>query len=59
MICERVFVIKLRLFKSEEATLEWLLVQKDPTNEAIRDQEGDELQKTIERTESVAVFVCE
>lgn len=46
-------------FQSQEATLEWLLVQKDPTNEAIRDQEGDELQRTIERTESVAVFVCE
>jgi hypothetical protein len=26
--------------RSEEATLEWLLVQKDPTNEAIDDQEG-------------------
>ena len=46
-------------FQSQEAVLEWLLVQKDPTNEAIRDQEGDELQRTIERTESVAVFVCE
>ena len=46
-------------FQSQEATLEWLLVQKDPTNEAIRDQEGDELQRTIERTETVAVFVCE
>ena len=45
-------------FQSQEATLEWLLVQKDPTNEAIRDESGDELRRTIERTESVAVFVC-
>ena len=46
-------------FKSQEDTLEWLLVQKDPAGEAIIALEGDELQKAIERTESVAVFVCE
>ena len=44
--------------KNEEAILEWLIVQKDPSNEAIEDQEGETLRKTVENTESVAVFVC-
>ncbi len=44
--------------RSEEAALEWLLVQKDPSNEAIDEQDGAELRKTIEWTESVAIFVC-
>ena len=43
--------------KNEEAVLEWLLVQKDPSNEAIEDSEGDSLLRVIEDTESVAVFV--
>ena len=44
--------------KNEEAILEWLIVQKDPSNEAIEDQEGETLRKTVQNTESVAVFVC-
>ena len=43
--------------KNEEAVLEWLLVQKDPSNEAIEESQGDSLLNTIEDTESVAVFV--
>ena len=45
--------------KNTEAILEWLVVQKDPSNEAIEEQSGDTLRKTIERVEAVAVFVCE
>ncbi len=44
--------------KSGEAILEWLVIQKDPNNEAIEDMEGDVLLRTIHRTESVAIFVC-
>ena len=44
--------------KNEEAILEWLLVQKDPSNEAIQEQSGDNLVKTIDNSEAVAVFLC-
>ena len=44
--------------KNEEAILEWLLVQKDPSNEAIEEQTGENLVKTIDNTEAVAVFLC-
>ena len=43
--------------KNEEAILEWLLIQKDPSNEAIQEQTGDNLLKMIENTEAVAVFL--
>ena len=38
--------------------LEWMLVQKDPANEAIVEQSGENLLKTIENTESVAIYIC-
>ena len=44
--------------KNEEAILEWLLVQKDPSNEAIEEQSGENLLKTIDNSEAVAVFLC-
>ena len=44
--------------KNEEAILEWLLVQKDPSNEAIEEQTGENLLKTIDNSEAVAVFLC-
>ena len=44
--------------KREDSILEWLLIQKDPSNEAIEDLEGDALRKAIERSDAVAVFVC-
>jgi hypothetical protein len=44
--------------KNEEAILEWLMVQKDPSNEAIEEQDGETLVKTIANTEAVAVFLC-
>ena len=44
--------------KNEEAILEWLLVQKDPSNEAIEEQSGENLLKIIDNTEAVAVFLC-
>ena len=30
----------------------------DPTNEAIDDQEGEELESAIENYDSIAVFIC-
>ncbi len=44
--------------KNEEAILEWLLVQKDPSNEAIEEQSGDNIAKTLDTFEAVAVFLC-
>ena len=44
--------------KSGEAILEWLVIQKDPANEAIEEMEGETLIKTIEREDAVAFFVC-
>ena len=44
--------------KREESILEWLMVQKDPSNDAIEELEGDELRKTIESSEAIAVFIC-
>ena len=44
--------------KNEEAILEWMLVQKDPSNEAIEEQSGENLEKTIDNSEAVAVFLC-
>ncbi len=43
--------------KSKEAILEWLLIQKDPENEAIEDLDGEALARAIRREEAVAVFV--
>ena len=43
--------------KNEDSILEWLLVQMDPSNEAIDDQEGDELADSIENDDSIAVFI--
>ena len=44
--------------KNEDAILEWLLVQMDPSNEAIEDAEGEELEIAIENYDSIAVFIC-
>lgn len=44
--------------KNEEAILEWLIVQKDPTNEAIEAMDKEELEKAIEEFDSLAVFIC-
>ncbi|TRY76604.1 hypothetical protein TCAL_03494 [Tigriopus californicus] len=43
--------------KNEEAVLEWLIVQRDPTNEAIEEKQGQTLRKIIMKTESVGVFI--
>jgi len=43
--------------KREESILEWLMVQKDPSNDAIEELEGDELRKSIESTDAIAVFI--
>ena len=44
--------------KREESILEWLMVQKDPSNDAIEELEGDELRKSVESSDAVAVFIC-
>lgn len=44
--------------KNEDSILEWLLVQMDPSNEAIDDVEGEELESAIENFDSIAVFIC-
>ena len=44
--------------KNEEAILEWMLVQKDPANEAIIEHSGETLQTFIENTEAVAIYLC-
>ena len=44
--------------KREESILEWLMVQKDPSNDAIEELEDEELRKTIENADAIAVFVC-
>ena len=44
--------------KKEESILEWLMVQKDPSNDAIEEMEGDNLRKIVESSDAVAVFVC-
>ena len=31
---------------------------KDPSNEAIEEQEGDDLRNTVENADAVAVFIC-
>jgi len=43
--------------KREESILEWMLVQKDPNQEGIEEQEGDELRSSVENSEAVAVFI--
>jgi len=43
--------------KREESILEWMLVQKDPNQEAIEEMEGDDLRSAIENEDAVAVFV--
>lgn len=45
--------------KNEDAILEWMLVQKDPANEAIAEQSGENLKTFIENTEAVAIYLCE
>ena len=44
--------------KKEESILEWLMVQKDPSNDAIEEMEGENLRKIVESSDAVAVFVC-
>ena len=44
--------------KNEEAILEWMLVQKDPANEAIMEQSGENLVTFIDNTEAVAIYLC-
>ena len=44
--------------RNEDSILEWLLVQMDPSNEAIDDQDSDELASTIEEYDLLAVFIC-
>ena len=34
------------------------MVQKDPSNDAIEELEGDELRKSVESSDAVAVFIC-
>jgi len=43
--------------KNEETILEWMMVQKDPSNEAIEEVEGEELRTTIQKSQAIAVFV--
>eukprot|EP00092_Neocalanus_flemingeri_P014639 GFUD01015795.1.p1 GENE.GFUD01015795.1~~GFUD01015795.1.p1 ORF type:complete len:1842 (+),score=695.57 GFUD01015795.1:98-5623(+) len=43
--------------KREESILEWLMVQKDPSNDAIEELEGDELRKSVGSSDAVAVFI--
>lgn len=45
--------------KNEEAILEWMLIQKDPSNEAIESKEGESLDRIIKHHEAVAVFLCQ
>ena len=44
--------------KNEDSILEWLLVQMDPSNDAIDHQEGEELESSIEFYDSIAVYIC-
>ena len=44
--------------KREESILEWLMVQKDPSNDAIEELEGESLRNIVESSDAVAVFVC-
>ena len=44
--------------KREDSILEWLLVQKDPSNEAIEEMEGEDLRTILKDADAVAVFVC-
>ena len=44
--------------KREESILEWLMVQKDPSNDAIEELEGENLRNIVESSDAVAVFVC-
>jgi len=43
--------------KKEESILEWLMVQKDPSNDAIEELEGDELRKSVGSSNAIAVFI--
>jgi len=43
--------------KREESILEWLMVQKDPSNDAIEELEGEALRNIVESSDAVAVFV--
>jgi len=43
--------------KREESILEWLMVQKDPSNDAIEELEGENLRNIVESSDAVAVFV--
>ena len=45
--------------KNEDAVIEGLLVQKDPTNEAIEEEDGPGVRNVIENSEAVAVYICE
>ena len=44
--------------RNEDSILEWILVQMDPSNEAIEDEDGEELESLIENSDSLAVFIC-
>ena len=44
--------------KREDSILEWLLVQKDPTNEAIEEHDGAGVHNVAENSEAVAVYIC-
>ena len=44
--------------KNEDSILEWILVQMDPSNEAIEAQDGEDLEDSIETYDSLAVFIC-
>jgi len=43
----------------EEKILEWLMDQKDPGGDVIEHYAGDELQKLIYDSDSLAVYFCE
>lgn len=42
----------------EDALLNWLLTQRNPSGEFIEDMEGVQLRKLIEEAASVAVYFC-
>merc|ERR1712088_422704 len=44
--------------KREESILEWLMVQKNPSNDAIEELEGESLRNIVESTDAIAVFIC-
>lgn len=42
----------------EQDILNWLLTQKDPSGDVIDEVNGDDLLKTIQESEALAVYFC-